>query len=223
MDSMPIRQNFGEVVDPLARQDALNGSAAVPSCHISHSSKTRTFVAAENRLLRETLSRLLMGRKELEVVGQSSAFPELAELLRETKTRILLLNSTGSHQEDMCLVRAVRELEEDIRIVMMGMRAEGNEFLYAVRSGVSGYLLLDASTEEVFEAIRIVREGGAACPAKLCLLLFQYYQQEMADFPSPSVREQVGLTRKEQQIIRLVAQGMTNKEMPSSAAFPSRP
>jgi len=170
-------------------------------------------VAAENRLLRETLSRLLMRRRELDIVGQSSAFPEMAELLHETKTAILLLNSTGSHRDDMRLLRTVRDLEEPIRIVMMGMRAEGDEFLQCVRAGVTGYLLMDASTAEVVEAIRVVREGGAACPTKLCMALFQYFQQEMGEFPSSSVREQVGLTRKEQQILRLVAQGMTNKEI----------
>ena len=170
-------------------------------------------MAAENRLLRETLSRLLMRRRELDIVGQSSAFPEMAELLHETKTAILLLNSTGSHRDDMRLLRTVRDLEEPIRIVMMGMRAEGDEFLQCVRAGVTGYLLMDASTAEVVEAIRVVREGGAACPTKLCMALFQYFQQEMGEFPSSSVREQVGLTRKEQQILRLVAQGMTNKEI----------
>ncbi|HKV62163.1 MAG TPA: response regulator transcription factor [Candidatus Acidoferrum sp.] len=154
-----------------------------------------------------------MRRKELDIVGQSSAFPEMADLLRETKAAILLLNSTGSHREDMRVVRAVRELDEPIRIVMMGMKAEGSEFLQCVRAGVVGYLLMDASTEEVVEAIRVVREGGAACPANLSMVLFQYFQQEMGEFPSSSVREQVGLTRKEQQILRLVAQGMTNKEI----------
>ena len=175
--------------------------------------KMRTFVAAENRLLRETLSRILMRRKNLDVVGQSSTFPEMTELLRESNALILLLNSTGSLQEDIRLVQAVRECGEPIRIVMMGMRADGSEFLHCVRSGVKGYLLLDASTDEVIEAIRIVGEGGAACPAKLCKVLFQYFQQEMGEFPSSSVREEVGLTRKEQQILRLVAQGMTNKEI----------
>lgn len=215
MASRSDGHNFGDpsLVNLRTEQDTLNGSKAVPYSRLEDSPKTRTFVAAENRLLRETLSRLLMRRKELDIVGQSSAFPEMAELLRETKTSVLLFNSTGSHREDMRVVRAVRELEEPIRIVMMGMKAEGSEFLQCVRSGVAGYLLMDASTEEVVEAIRVVREGGAACPTKLCLLLFQYFQQETGEFPSSSVREQVGLTRKEQQILRLVAQGMTNKEI----------
>jgi len=208
-------QKFGDpsLADLHTEQNTLNGSAAVPYSRIEDSPKTRTFVAAENRLLRETLSRLLMRRRELDIVGQSSAFPEMAELLHETKTAILLLNSTGSHRDDMRLLRTVRDLEEPIRIVMMGMRAEGDEFLQCVRAGVTGYLLMDASTAEVVEAIRVVREGGAACPTKLCMALFQYFQQEMGEFPSSSVREQVGLTRKEQQILRLVAQGMTNKEI----------
>ena len=215
MASRSDGQNFGDssLVDLRAEEDKLNGSAAVPYSRVEDSSKTRTFVAAENRLLRETLSRLLMRRKELDIVGQSSAIPEMAELLHETKPAILLLNSTGSHREDMRVVRAVHELEDPIRIVMMGMKADGSEFLQCVRAGVTGYLLMDASTEEVVEAIRVVREGGATCPAKLCMELFHYFQQEMGEFPSSTVREQVGLTRKEQQILRLVAQGMTNKEI----------
>jgi DNA-binding NarL/FixJ family response regulator len=201
------------IVDLSADQNSLNDTAAVSYSRIEDSRKTRTFVAAENRLLRETLSRLLMRRKELEVVGQSSALPEMTQSLRETKTQILLLNSTGSHQEDMRLVRVVQELEEPIRIVMMGMRAAESEFLQCVRARVTGYLLMDASTDQVIEAIRAVREGGAACPPKLCMALFQYLQQEMGEFSSSSVQEQVGLTRKERRILRLVAQGMTNKEI----------
>jgi DNA-binding NarL/FixJ family response regulator len=196
-----------------AEKNTLKTGAATACLRIEDPPKTRTFIAAENRLLRETLSRILMRQKELGIVGQSSAFPEMAGLLRETKTEILLLNSTGSHEGDLRLVKIVRGLEEPIRIVMMGMRSEGGEFLQCVRAGVVGYLLMDASTNEVIEAIQIVREGGAACPPQFCIVLFQYFQQEMGELPSSSVREQVGLTRKEQQILRLVAQGMTNKEI----------
>jgi DNA-binding NarL/FixJ family response regulator len=215
MGTRSVGQNLGDpsIVDLHANQNTLSGNKAVSYARIEDSRKTRTFVAAENRLLRETLSTLLMRRKDLEIVGQSSAIPEMAESLRTTMTSILLLNSTGSHQEDLLLVRTVREMEEPIRIVMMGMKAERGEFLDCVRAGATGYLLMDASTDEVVEAIRVVREGGAACPTKLCMALFQYCQREMRESPSSSVREQVEFTRKEQQILRLVAQGMTNKEI----------
>lgn len=215
MGTRSVGQNLGDpsIVDLHANQNTLNGSTAASYARVEDSRKTRTFVAAENRLLRETLSRLLTRRKDLEIVGESSAIPEMTESLRKTKTSILLLNSTGSHQEDMRLVRSVRELDEPIRIVMMGMKAEGGEFLECVRAGATGYLLMDASTDEVVEAIRVVREGGAACPTKLCMALFQYLQQDMGASRSSRARAQVGLTRKEQQILRLVAQGMTNKEI----------
>ena len=196
-----------------AGKDTQYGRVAVSSSRTADLQQARTFVAAQSRLLRDTLSRSLTRYREFQVVGQSSTFSEMVELLRETKTEILLLNSTGSHEEDMPLVHAIQRLGETIRIVMMGMRADGSDFLECVRAGVRGYLLLDASAGEVIEAIRVVREGGAACPPQLCLMLFQYFQQEMGAFPSSSVRQQVGLTCKEQQILRLVAQGMTNKEI----------
>ena len=204
MGTRSVGQNFGDpsIIDLHASQNTLSGSTAVSIARIEDSRKTRTFVAAGNRLLRETLSKLLMRRRDLEIVGQSSAIPEMTESLRKTKASILLLNSTGSHQEDMRLVRSVREMGEPIRIVMMGMKAEGGEFLECVRVGATGYLLMDASTDEVVQAIRVVREGGAACPTKLCMALFQYLQQEISESPSSSMRQQVGFTRQEQHILR---------------------
>jgi DNA-binding NarL/FixJ family response regulator len=177
------------------------------------SAKMRTFVAAENRLLRETLSKLLSRRDDLEVVGQGSSLHEMTTSITELHPELLLLNHTGSALDDLHFIRKLRAEDACLRIVIMGMRAVAQDFLQFVRAGVAGYLLSDASTGEVIEAVRLVRHGGAACPPQLCLSLFRYFEGEMAAFPSASVREQVGLTRKEQQIIHLVARGMTNKEI----------
>ena len=179
----------------------------------SRTGRITVFVAAENRLLRETLSKLLARREDLEVVGQGSNWDEMASTIVDLQPQILLLDHRGSQFDELQFIRDIRASTENMRIIMMGMRAAEEEFLQFVRSGVAGYLLSDASTEQVLEAVRLVRNGGAACPPQLCLTLFRYFQREMAAFPSASVRDQVGLTRKEQQIIHLVARGMTNKEI----------
>src|SRR5207245_8316479 len=55
--------------------------------------------------------------------------------------------------------------------------------------------------------------AGVFCPGPLCAVLFRYFEQEVSSSPSASVHERLGLTRREQQLIPLIAEGMTNKEI----------
>jgi hypothetical protein len=87
------------------------------------------------------------------------------------------------------------------------------EFMQCVRAGVHGYLPKDASAEDVVEGVRAVQAGEAVCWGSLCALLFHYFEREATSFPSASVRQRMGLTRREQQLIPLIAEGLTNKEI----------
>ncbi len=173
----------------------------------------RIFVASENRLMREVLARMVAKRNEFEVVGLGSSDPALAEELVATNAEILLISSRGFLSEDLPLIRQIRVRAPAVRTLLVGMNGDDTEFLYCVRAGVSGYLPRDASAEEVLEGIRTVRDGGAVCSSERCLLLFRYFEREAAVLPSASLREQLGFTRREQQIIPLIAQGLTNKEI----------
>jgi DNA-binding NarL/FixJ family response regulator len=175
--------------------------------------KPRVFVAAENRLLREALSRMLTKGKDLEVAGMNATEPFRAEDLLQEEADILLLASHGSVNEDLTAIRKVRACAPKVQILLIGMAGEGTEFMQCVRAGVHGYLPKDASAEEVVEGVRAVQAGKAVCPGVLCALLFHYFELEATSFPSASVRQRMGLTRREQQLIPLIAEGLTNKEI----------
>lgn len=175
--------------------------------------KPRVFVAAENRLLREALSRMLVKGGEIDVVGMDLADPFRPEDLLEEETDILLLSSRGNRNEDLSAVRRVRTAAPTVQILMIGVTGDEAEFLQCVRAGVRGYLPKDASAEDVVEAVRGLQEGAAICPGTLCASLFRYMEREATSFPSASVRQQLGLTRREQQLIPLIAEGLTNKEI----------
>jgi len=63
------------------------------------------------------------------------------------------------------------------------------------------------------EGVRAVQAGEAVCPGTLCALLFHYLEREATSFPSASVHQRMRLTRREQQLIPLIAKGLTNKEI----------
>lgn len=175
--------------------------------------RARVYIAAENRLLREALSRMLLRRGETEVVGLNATGPFRVEGMLEEKADILLLTSRGSLAQDVSVIRQVRLAAPEVRLLLVGMTEDETEFFQYVRAGINGYLPRDASAEDVLEAMRAVQAGEAVCPGALCAMLFRFFEREATSLPSATVLLKLGLTRREQQIVPLVAQGMTNKEI----------
>jgi DNA-binding NarL/FixJ family response regulator len=175
--------------------------------------RTRVSVAAENRLLREALSRMLAKRAGVEVVGTDSSKPFQSKALVEWGAEILLLVSRGKLEDDLEAIREARTQAPSVKILLIGATRENGEFLQCVRAGISGYLWKDASAEDVLEGIRAVQAGEAVCPGALCTVLFRYFEHEASPLPCAGVRQRLGLTRREQQLIPLIAKGLTNKEI----------
>jgi len=199
------------------RDRRMNTSAAPiearPNGGASVRRKPRVFVAAENRLLREALSRMLVKSGEIEVVGADITEQFRTEDLLKEETDILLLSSRGNKNEDLNAVRRVRTTAPKVQILLVGVTGEEAEFLQCVRAGVHGYLPKEASSEDVLEGVRALQGGEAICPGMLCATLFRYLEREATSFPSASVHQRLGLTRREQQLIPLIAEGLTNKEI----------
>jgi two-component system nitrate/nitrite response regulator NarL len=175
--------------------------------------KARVFVAADNRLLRVALAHMLTKKGEIEVTGLDSAKPLQAEHVTQSNADVLLLTSRGTLNDDLLMIQQVRATAPKIGILLLGMAKSEGEFLQCVRAGISGYLLHDASSQEVSEGVRAVYAGEAVCPGKLCTALFRYFESEASSLPCGTARRRLGLTRREQQLLPLIAQGLTNKEI----------
>jgi len=84
-----------------------------------------------------------------------------------------------------------------------------------VQAGAVGYVLKEASAVEVARTIRGVAAGEAVCPSSLSMALFQWVVRHKPAIPSLHFRTTLGLSRREQQLVGLIQQGLTNKEMAS--------
>lgn len=187
--------------------------SARPDARRTPAEKIRVFVAAENRLLREALARVLIKGGCIEVIATDSAAPFHTDTLLDARPDILLLTSRGSLQEDLAAIQQVRAAAPAVRILLIGMAKDEREFLQCVRAGISGYLLRDASAGEVLQGVQAVHAGEAVCPGALCAALFRYFESDTASLPCASSRRRLGLSRRELQLIPLIAQGLTNKEI----------
>jgi DNA-binding NarL/FixJ family response regulator len=184
------------------------------SCETSQSvRKIRVRVDSGNGPWHDGLMRMLGNHAGLEMLGGDVNEISRVEKILEDLPDVLMLTSCGNLDSDISNIRKVRVAAPDVRIVMFGGAGAEWEFLQYVRAGIRGYLLLGASIEDVWETLEAVHAGKASCPSSLCGLLFNYFEREATSLPSGAVRQQLGLTRREQQLIPLIAQGLTNKEI----------
>jgi len=182
-----------------------------PLKDVASAQPVNVYLAIQNRLLREALVRLFRKRADLFVVGQSAPADTKAAAVLESRCDILLLDSPDS-APGSAEFTALGPLVDAVRTILISMDADEKQFIAAVRAGIVGYLLKDASTDDVLAAVRAVSRSEVVCPPQLCSALFRFVALKPEEFigqrsPKPD------LTLRQQQLVSLVAKGLTNKEI----------
>lgn len=174
------------------------------------------FLMAENRLLRESLSRLLRKKSDIDVVGECGGTADSIQQIAESGCEILLLDDATKSRTNPNLVAQILEAVPSLKIILIGVDDNEESFLHAVRCGAVGYLVREASALDVLAAVRAVGRGEAVCPPQLTLSLFRYFAKQGRGIPYFRTRAELGLTRRQHQLVSFVAKGWTNKEIASS-------
>lgn len=174
----------------------------------------RVFLMMENRLLREALIRLFRKRSDFVVVGQDGQADATSSKVLEAHFDVLLIDS---FQTTWPAAEIARETvgQAAYKAILIGMEADEELFLAAVRSGVMGYLLKDASASDLVAAVRAVYRGEAVCPPQLYSALFRFVAHIVEETPVKRLMPRPDLTLRQQQLMTLVAKGLTNKEIAS--------
>lgn len=179
---------------------------------LSVEGRATVFLLAQNRLLREALSKILSKKESLQVVGSCALTTDSLADIVSAAPNVLVIDSFASSSEHLEFVREIQQRVAEIKLVVIGMEADAQPFLQAIREGAMGYLVKDASALEVVGAVRTVANGGAVCSPQLCAFLFRFAAQQN-QMPSFYARKRLGLTNREQQLVGLISQGLTNKEI----------
>ena len=177
--------------------------------------KIGVFLVAGNRLLRESLARILRSKSDISVVGTAPCASSASGQITDSDCNVLLVDPVTSDRSDLSCVQEIVRFVPRIKLILIDMTDDEPTFLKAVRAGAVGYILQNASALDIVAAVRAVHQGEAVCPQQLCLSLFRYIASNRPPVPNLRPKAQMGLTRREQQLVPLIAQGFTNKEIAS--------
>ena len=179
------------------------------------SAPVSVYLLAENRLLRETLARLLQKRGGLSIAGMSRYTESTVEEIFASGCAILLTDSMATKQSTT-LLGDLSERAPGIDVILFGMDEDLDLFVRSAYLGVSGYVLQEASASEIIAAVLGVARGEAAWPPRLCMALGRHLSRECrtrARFSMLPGGVKYCLTRRQLELIGLVERGLTNKEI----------
>jgi DNA-binding NarL/FixJ family response regulator len=171
------------------------------------------FLLTSNRLLREALSKILGSKNDLCVERAASWAPDAVDEIERSACDVLLVDPVKGESFDISLTYGVSRAAPAAKTIVINMVEDPSIFLQAVRTGVVGYLLRDASALDIVAAVRAVHQGEAVCPPGLCKVLFNYLRKSQGSFAGPSARSTPKLTRRDKQLVPMIAEGLTNKEI----------
>jgi len=164
----------------------------------------------DNRLVREALTAMLNRLTDIRVVSSDVAD---SASLAETKPDVLLLD-VGLRDQDSLRVAATLRLENpDAKIIVMDLLPVNEEIMEYVNAGVSGFVLKDATFDEFLATIRSVAAGTKVLPPRMTESLFSQIAKEVDGQEPAKVLEAVRMTPREREVIDLIGEGLSNKEI----------
>ena len=173
--------------------------------------RIRVLIAGENRVVREGIAMLLASEPTgVEPVGCAPDGTSAKQAIQELRPDIVL--TVGSKQ-GIALTRELARACSDLKVVVLGTSDAASEVIEAVEAGAAGYVLNDSSLEEFAHTLRAVAEGEAPCPPKVVASLFSRLAKLAGERESGGDGGRTRLTSREIQVLGLVAEGLSNKEI----------
>jgi DNA-binding NarL/FixJ family response regulator len=114
------------------------------------------FLLTENRLLHEALMRIFGEKSDLYLAGAAAFSPQIVQEVVNSGADVLLSDSGLSVFRDLQVIPALRKALPSLRVLLIGVESDASTFLRAIRAGVLGYVLKDASPVDVAAAVRSV-------------------------------------------------------------------
>jgi two-component system NarL family response regulator len=174
------------------------------------SKKIKVLVVDDHRLVREGLASLLRIHPEVEVVGEAADGDEAVSKARALEPEVILMDISMPGMNGITATGIIKKEKPEIKVIMLTMLDQEGYVYEAVKAGATGYMLKNTGLEDLVKGIKEVLKGGATLhPDAQAQLLKEYV------FLARRSSDSYGLSDREIEVLQLLADGMSNKEIAS--------
>jgi len=175
--------------------------------------KIRLLLIEDNRLLRDGMFSILKPHKDIDIIAASGDGKRTLAKIKQLKPNIVLLDLGLRSQNSLRVVEVVKQDFPLAKIIVMDLAPVQADILQYVKAGANGFILKDASLNDFLITIRSVSEGATILPPLLIDSLFSQIVDHAVREGKTKLREAVRMTQREREVITLLSEGMSNKEI----------
>ncbi len=166
--------------------------------------KIRVLVADDHLVVREGLGAMLHSSNEFEIVGQAIDGEETLRLVRELHPDVVLIDVQMPKMDGIEATRRITQQSPTTQVVILSS-FDQDEYIYkAIEAGARGYILKDIDLPALLDVVRAAAKGEAVLPPNIATRLVEHISAQ---------RAQASLTKREQEVLCLLAKGLRNKEI----------
>ena len=198
-------------------QPDINGASA-PGVDVTDDATIRVLIVDDHAVVRTGLKVFLDLQPDLQVVGEAADGSEGVAMARRLQPDVVLMDLLMPNMDGVTAIGRIKAEHPEIEIVTMTSFIEEEKVTSALEAGASGYVLKDAEAEEVAAAVRAAHAGEVHLDPAVARLL----AQRMRDRKSPKDELAEPLTEREKDVLRLLGQGMSNKDIGSTLFITER-
>lgn len=172
-------------------------------------------LADDHPIVREGLASVLETQPDFEVVGQANDGAEAVDVVSALKPDVVLLDLEMPHLDGVQALRAMRAENPGLKALVFTAFDTDERIIGAVQAGARGYLLKGAPRDDLFNAIRVVAQGGSTLQPVVAAKL-------MERMSSPAAPGEEPLTEREREVLQFMARGLQNKEIAQQLVISER-
>jgi DNA-binding NarL/FixJ family response regulator len=176
-------------------------------------SKNRVLLADDHSLFREGLANIVNAQPDFEVVGEAGDGLEVLVKARELVPDLIVMDITMPGCDGVEATRRIKAELAAVTIVMLTVRDEDENLFEAIKSGAQGYLLKSIRSRDLVNLLRGAVQGEAAITPTLGGRMLEEFRRLSQRPHLPDEDEFVALTQREQEVLALVAEGFSDKEI----------
>lgn len=168
-------------------------------------------LADDHVLLRKGLKNIIEKVADLKIVGEAGDGLELLQLLKKLTPHLIILDISMPHLRGLEAIREIKAIHPAVKVLMLTMHNDREYLHEAISAGAQGYLLKEDADTELFSAIQAIRHGKIYLSPFFSKGLTEDWAQNLRG--EQTLPPEEALTTREREILKLIAEGKSNKEI----------